>query len=118
MTAWPADLPQKPLADGFAEKAPTLALRTSMDVGPAKVRPRQAAGVTMLTCAFRLTPAQRASLLAFWQTTLAGGALSYSWAHPVTGAAITCRLVEPPAFEPLARGLYWRAALTIEILPA
>ena len=119
MSAWPGDLPQKPLADGFSEKAPTLIQRTQMDVGPAKARPRQTAGVTVLTCAFRLTSAQRASLMTFWQTTLAGGSLPFTWTHPVTGAALSaCRIVDPPALEPVARGIYWRAALTIEILPA
>jgi hypothetical protein len=88
-----------------------------MDVGPAKVRRRATAGVTQLKCTFRLSAAQRASLLAFWQTTLAGGSLSYSWTHPISGAAITCRIVEPPTFSPAAGGVSWLAVLNIEILP-
>jgi hypothetical protein len=88
-----------------------------MDVGPAKVRRRATAGVTQLKCAFRLSAAQRASLLTFWQTTLAGGSLSYSWTHPISGAGITCRIVEPPGFTPAAGGVSWVAALSIEVLP-
>jgi hypothetical protein len=117
MPAWPADLPQKPLVDGFEEKAPTLVARTTMDVGPAKVRRRATVGLTQMKCAFRMSAAQRASLLTFWQTTLAGGSLSFSWAHPVSGAGITCRIVEPPTFSPAAGGVAWVAALTIEVLP-
>jgi hypothetical protein len=117
MPAWPSDLPPRPLVEGFSETAPTLTVRSSMDVGPAKVRRRVTAGVTQLKCSFRLSPTQRASLLTFWQTTLAGGALSYTWAHPISGAAITCRIVEPPAFTPAARGVSWVAALNIEVLP-
>ena len=105
MPAWPSDLPQKPLVQGFSETAPQLAVRSPMDVGPAKVRRRATAGVTQLKCAFRLSAAQRASLLTFWQTTLQGGALAFAWTHPISGAAISCRIVEPPAFEPVAGGV-------------
>jgi hypothetical protein len=117
MPSWPSDLPPRPLVQGFSETAPTLAVRSPMDVGPAKVRRRATAGVTQLKSAFRLSAAQRASLLTFWQTTLQGGALSYSWTHPISGAGITCRIVEPPAFEPVAGGRFWNAALSIEVLP-
>jgi hypothetical protein len=117
MPAWPSDLPQLPLVQGFSETAPTLAVRSPMDVGPAKVRRRATAGVTQLKCTFRLSAAQRASLLTFWQTTLAGGALSYSWTHPISGTAITCRIVEPPGLTPVAGGVSWLAALSIEVLP-
>jgi len=117
MVAWHVDLPQKPLANGFTERQPQLALRTQMDVGPAKVRRRQTAGVVQMACPFRLTTAQRATLVTFWQTTLAGGSLPFTWTHPVTGAAINCRIVEPPEFQPAARGIYWITTLLIEILP-
>ena len=73
MAAWPSDLPQKPLVQGFSETPPNLLTRSPMDIGPAKVRRRSTAGVTVLQCVFRLTTTQRASLLTFWQTTLAGG---------------------------------------------
>jgi hypothetical protein len=101
MPAWPSDLPPAPLVQGFEEKAPQLAVRTNMDVGPAKVRRRTTAGVTQMKCTFRLSATQRASLLAFWQTTLAGGSLSYTWTHPISGALISCRVVEPPALTPV-----------------
>lgn len=117
MAAWPGTLPQVPLADGFSESHPELAIRTNMDVGPAKVRRRQTAGVITMTCNFRLTTAQRATLVTFWQTTIAGGASTFTWVHPITSAAITCRMVNPPQFTPLSRGLYWRASLVIEVLP-
>ena len=102
---------------GFSETAPTLAVRSPMDVGPAKVRRRATAGVTQLKCAFRLSAAQRGSLLTFWETTLAAGALSYSWTHPISGAGITCRIVEPPGFTQAAGGVSWVATVTVEILP-
>jgi hypothetical protein len=117
MAVWPLDLPQKPLLQGFSETLPNLTTRTPMDTGPAKVRRRSTAGVTQLQCVFRLTAAQRASLLTFWQTTLAGGSLSYSWTHPISGAALVCRLIEPPVLTPAAGGVAWAATMKIEVLP-
>lgn len=117
MAAWPGTLPQVPLANGFQEVHPELSLRTNMDVGPAKVRRRQTAGVVTMVCPFRLTTAQRATLVTFWQTTLAGGSLTFTWVHPITSAVITCRMVNPPQFAPLSRGMYWGTTMQIEILP-
>lgn len=117
MAAWPVDLPQKPLVQGFSETLPTLTVRSPMDTGPAKVRRRSTAGVTQMQCVFRLTATQRASLLTFWQTTLAGGSLSYNWTHPISGANIVCRIVEPPSLTPAAGGNAWAASLKIEVLP-
>jgi|APTNR8051073442_1049403.scaffolds.fasta_scaffold03577_7 hypothetical protein len=117
MTTWPAELPPRPLVDGFAETPAELAVRSPMEVGPAKVRRRATAGVTKLECRFRLTPTQRASLLAFWQTTLKGGVLRFDWTHPVTDAPISCRIIAPPAFTPIAGGVAWQAALSLEVLP-
>ena len=117
MAAWPVDLPQKPLVQGFSETLPNLVTRSPMDIGPAKVRRRSTAGVTQLQCVFRLSAAQRASLLTFWQTTLAGGSLSYNWVHPISGAGIVCRIVEPPALAPATGGVAWAASLKIEVLP-
>ena len=117
MAAWPSDLPQKPLLQGFSETPPNLLTRSPMDVGPAKVRRRSTAGVTVLQCVFRLTTTQRASLLTFWQTTLAGGSLSYTWTHPISGAGIVCRIVDPPALAPAAGGVAWAATMKIEVLP-
>jgi hypothetical protein len=34
--SWPASLPQRPLADGFAETPPNLLVRSATDIGPAK----------------------------------------------------------------------------------
>ena len=43
---WPPSLPQGPRLEDLEETPPTLAIRTGMDVGPAKVRRRAVAGVT------------------------------------------------------------------------
>jgi len=117
MPAWPSTLPQKPLGDGFTETPPNLVVRSQTDVGPAKTRRRATAGVTRLQMAFRLTPAQLATFRAFLDDDLAGRALSFSWTHPVTGAAGSFRIVDPPTWEPIAGGIAWKLGLVLEMLP-
>ncbi len=114
---WPASLPQRPLADGFAETPPNLLVRSATDIGPAKARRRATAGVTRLRAAFRLSPSQLATFRSFFASDLQGGALSFSWVHPVTGALGSFRIVPPPTIEPVAAGIAWRVSLDLELLP-
>jgi len=115
--SWPASLPQRPLADGFSETTPNLLVRSATDIGPAKARRRTTAGVTKLKAAFRLSPAQLAAFRSFFAADLQGGALSFSWTHPVTGAVGSFRIVPPPSIEPIAAGIAWRVSLDLELLP-
>lgn len=115
MPTWPAGLPAHTEIEGYQETPPTLALRSAMDAGPAKVRRRFSAGPTAWRGTMLLTQAQAETLLAFWRETLAGGALAFEWAHPRTGAAATMRFTAPPELRHQAEGL-WRAELTLEIL--
>jgi len=114
---WPATLPQEPLAQGFNERAPDTVIRSAMEAGPPKVRRRFTAGIRLIDCQVRLTPAQVETLDSFFDSTIAGGALSFDWKHPRTGAAVTYRLVEPPSYTPVARGTLWQASLRLEVLP-
>ncbi len=115
--SWPASLPQRPFADGFAETLPNLLVRSTTDIGPAKARRRTTAGVTRLKAAFQLSPAQLATCRSFFAADLQGGALSFSWTHPGTGAIGAFRIVPPPTIEPVAAGIAWRVSLDLELLP-
>ena len=117
LASWPASLPQRPLADGFSETLPNLLVRSGTDIGPAKARRRTTAGVTRLKVAFRLSSAQLAAFRTFFAADLQGGALSFSWTHPVSGAVGSFRIVPPPAIEPIAAGVAWRVTLDLELLP-
>jgi hypothetical protein len=114
---WPASLPQDPLAQGFSEQAPNTVIRTTMEAGPPKMRRRFTAGIRNIECQLRLTSAQTDTLDLFFETTLAGGSLSFDWKHPRTGATVTFRFVEPPSYGAVARGTLWWASLKLEILP-
>lgn len=114
---WPASLPQS-FSPGVQESAQDGVLRTEMDAGPAFVRRRYSAVATMFQGAMILTTAQVATLEAFYRTTLAGGSDTINWDHPRTGGSAELRFVSPPQYQAAdAAKRYWRANLSLEILP-
>lgn len=92
-----------------------------MDVGPAKVRRRQTAGVRMFQCELVLTRTQVATLDDFFHDTIDAGALPFTWEHHRTGQPVDYRFTGPPEYTPLApRGAgteYWRATFELEAMP-
>lgn len=116
MASWPATLPQLPLAADHAEAPPDIVLRTQMEVGPAKLRRRTTAGASPLTAGFILNETQVATLRTFYESTLSGGALPFDWLHPRTGAAISCRFLEPPGQSAPSAGFY-HVICRLEVMP-
>ena len=116
MAAWPASLPEYPLADSLQETAPDLVLRTQMDAGPAKVRKRFTAAPVQLAMRFELTKAQVATLLSFYETDADGGATTHTMTHPRTSATVTVRFVGQPQVRSISADI-WQADVQVEILP-
>ncbi len=113
---WPALLPLVPEQEGYGEKWPDNKVRTSVDVGPPKVRKRSTAGVKELNCVYYLTPDQVTILETFYQDTSGYGSIPFDWNHPRTGAPITVRFKDQPKISPVG-GNEWRAELTVEVIP-
>ena len=116
MPQWPASLPASPLLDGFQETPPVTVIRTEMEQGPAKVRQRTTAAVRRLSLSYILSSDQMMVLDDFFTLTLGGGALAFDYIQPRTGNSVSCRFVKPPEYS-AANGPYFKAALTLEILP-
>jgi hypothetical protein len=117
MATWPSSLPCIPTLDSYAETFAETALRTSMEVGPAKVRRRISANVKPLSSAIdRLTSANVDTLETFYQTTLLGGTEEFDYVHVRTGATVSCRFVKPPKITARKPPGY-RADLDLEIMP-
>jgi hypothetical protein len=114
---WPATLPPLAELEGYAETPPDLALRSAMDAGPAKTRPRYSTGPTRLVGRMLLTAAQAEALRGFFVGATMGGALAFEAPHPRTGAAARLRFLRPPELAHLAEGGgLWRAELELEEL--
>ncbi|GJD73340.1 hypothetical protein [Methylobacterium goesingense] len=74
---WPADLPQRVLADSFSETLADGRLRTSTETGMGKSRLRFSSAPKPLAVAFKVDPDQKARLERFWIEEIARGALPF-----------------------------------------
>ena len=114
-------LPHRPRLDVTIEPQDAR-LRTEVDQGPPKMRRRFTAAVR--TWSFTLGPitgAEKATLEAFYTTTLSQGVTPFDWLDE-TGAAASFRFVAPPRYRCTAghhvRTLQsWEVAMVLEILP-
>jgi len=94
-------------------------IRSKMDVGPDKIRQRVTAGVRNFAVSFAISDTQFTTLDDFFTTTVKGGALSFDFPHPRTGATISVRFTSAPEYQPRGRGGgNWIASFTLEEIPA
>lgn len=80
---WPASLPQRVLVEGYNRTPAQTALRTKMDAGPAKMRRRFSAGSKPVKAKIRINAEQVQTLEGFFEDTLKGGVLPFTWIDPV-----------------------------------
>lgn len=116
MATWPATLPQSLEAGSYNEEDSSVLIRTDMGVGPAKIRRRQTAKTVNITASLTLTEAQVETFQTFYDTTLAGGALEFTWTHPRTGASTDFRFIKPVSLMNMGLDIY-RLNMALEILP-
>lgn len=120
MPAWPGFMPE-PIFDSISEGAPIGgAIRTQMEVGPVKQRPRSTAVVYPLT--FSVEPLKAADIGAFrnfFVNDLAMGSLSFEMDHPVTDEPSNFRFnldEEAWSYRPIGKDAY-RLNVVLELLP-
>lgn len=117
---WPVSLPQEPLRAGYTENYPSNLLRSEGSTGVAKVRRKGAPRPFSFTASFKVTAAQRVTLIQFVNVTLQEGALRFDYTHPVDGTAFEARIV--PQGDNLftltpRKGSDFTTSLTFEVLP-
>lgn len=112
MATWPSDFPAH-LINQYSEAKQDIALRSTMEKGPAKVRRRFTAAVTNAQLGMILTTAQVATLEAFYET---NAALAFDFTHPRTGATVEARFTQPPRVSDL-NGQHYTVQVNIEYLP-
>lgn len=119
MPSWPGTLPDFVLTQGYQEGFATGGLlRTEMETGPAKRRNRFTASPRNLDVTLTLTSAQVDAFDSFYETDLAGGAASFDYTHPRTGAAITAAFrKEPQPVTPHSTSGNYLLRMELEILP-
>ncbi len=116
MPSFPSSLPAIPLLAGYSEKNKSRVIRTSMDVGVDKTRPRYSKTITNFNYNLILTKDQVAILDDFIETDLSGGSLSFTFNHPRTGVSGSYRFLENPTYS--AKGNdYYDVSIELELLP-
>lgn len=113
---WPSGLQQLLNEQGFGYQTGVTTIRSTTDIGPAKVRRTSTKPVDTLTSTINVTTAQAAILDNFYDLTLNGGARSFNFVHPLTGVLREMRFTEPPAYRSLGGGVFI-AQLSWEVLP-
>jgi hypothetical protein len=110
MPAWPGTLPP-PRVEGYTEAPEDTVVRFRPERGAAKQRPGVSKGGRLLSYSLTLTSAQRATLLAFYETDCAGGALDVTLTHWLDGGTVTLQWRSPPSL--VTTGAAWRASLSM-----
>ena len=100
MTAWPASLPQSPLAGDLAYSPQDQSISTTMQVGPPKRRRRYSSEVGILPpLRFIVTGVQLATFRTFWGTTMAGGSGTFTFVDPNDDSTATYQFDGPPSWS-------------------
>lgn len=109
MVAWPEQLPGPQLDDISISRQDNL-VRSSMDIGPGKVRRRFTAVQQYYKLNWLLDSPQLAQFENFFESVLAGGVLSFAWPNPFKTAPLP-DLFSPTATPPayVARHVFRRA---------
>lgn len=105
------------LADSFDETWPDMALRSTVDAGPAKQRRIGTSAPDSIQVAYIFTTEELATLRAFYEGDAGAGSVWFSWTHPRTLDTVQARFLvgQPPrvkAYKP-----DWLVTMTLEVRP-
>jgi hypothetical protein len=120
--AWPSNLPDKQFMDGLSVGRKSQFIETPMEFA-AKRRRRYTAQRRPWTVRVRFTRAQVEFFDTWFDDTLGGGTLPFSWRHPITQAVVSMHFAAngEPSWVPVASGTrdtaLWEATFNLEILP-
>lgn len=113
---WPPTLPQSPLIDVYDETGPDIILRSTVESGKAKQRPRYTNAVVPVTMNFNMTSTQFDALIAFYRT-----ATEFEWKNVRSGITATYRFIggQPPKIASVLGGVpfKYRVDVQLEIVP-
>ncbi|TSD89067.1 hypothetical protein FFK22_008780 [Mycobacterium sp. KBS0706] len=139
---WPAELPQRPLVDGYNETLPDLDLVSQPDIGPAMIRRETTAAPYLISLSFKVTDWQKERAKRFYRDDVKGRTTPWWLPEPgvdgypllaedgvtqildeddqpiLMSSLLLVRFAAQPSFTPLARPkLGWIMPLQLEVLP-
>jgi hypothetical protein len=113
---WPTTLPQFVESEGFDYKMGDNSIRSNMEVGLAKTRKRYTKQIDTLSLTMKIDRTQYSVLVNFYQVTLSGGNLPFTFTDPLTLVASEYRFTSPPTLRALG-GNYFSATFGWEKMP-
>ena len=114
MATWPSKF--CPLTGSFQESPPDNLIRSSMDVGPAKVRQRTTCNVRPISFNIFVKNDDMAEFDAFYITDTSYGALEFDFTHPRTKADVKARFASVPSYSDRSNTGYV-ISISLEIMP-
>lgn len=120
MRVWPDFMPEPVFADISISAPQGAVIRTQMDSGPAKQRPRFTAASRTVGLVFDgLTAVNLGAFEAFFEVTLAMGSLDFEMPHPINDVARRFRFIgdgDPYSIAPIGEDAY-QVSCNLELLP-
>jgi len=113
--AWPNTLPNFFQVKGFIETGAVNAIRSTMDVGPDKLRRRTTTGIRNHVGNMWLTTTQYTTLRTFFEDTISFGVISFTM-NDAHGTNRTFRFIRPPRYTTIGPD-NWQVKLELEELP-
>lgn len=104
--SWPSTLQQLLNESNFGIAKGETVLRTDMDIGPAKTRRRFTKSVDTFTGSIWVTPDEYLIFETFYDTTLNGGSLTFTFPHPITQVPTDFRFKAAPKYSPVGPQLF------------
>lgn len=101
---------------GFTFEIGSTTIRSSNDVGPDKIRRRFTKSVDTQSSSITIKYDQYQILYDFYNTTLAGGSLTFLYKDQFTSIEEEYRFVSPPRIAPLG-GEFFRVTMNWEKMP-
>ena len=114
--SWPSQLQSVLNRDSFSISIGDTVIRSDMEVGPQKFRRRFTKGVDVFSATIWLSRSEYTILYNFYNTTLNGGTLPFTFPHPITEVATDFRFKAPPKISPVGADTF-QASFEWEALP-
>jgi len=116
---WPSDLPQQLLLNGASLAEGDGLVEYDPDIGPSITRRGTTAVMRPLVGTMICSSAQISSFRTFFNTTIMGGALAFTFPDPLGGAALLVKFSKKggmPQIVPLGADNY-QLSLSVMVLP-
>ncbi len=97
--SWPAFLQDYLNQDSFSYEIGETRITSENDTGPMKSRRRYTKSVDKLTCTIDIKKSDWQNFYDFWDVTLNGGIIYFTFDHPFTSVLTEFRMKDPPRID-------------------